>query len=202
MELHETDLFPHVVDFLLWILIIGRENTGVSCKVLEVPHEDLRFAVSFLVSSLGRVCSTMKLEVKFAVPGNEFLPSDFLLLEDIKELVDRFAHVDSRKQSDLIAEASTASELFDMLNSRTATSIPFTKDEEGSLVLVKRFVLGNASHDVSPVCLGGIGFTRRHMRKDLGTVEGDPIERCMLELINIVPRPITQPLVIRLATIG
>ena len=58
-------------------------------------HHNLLLSIVELVVSLGCVGTSVQLEVQFTVPGDEISPIHSFLLELVKEVVDRFSHLNS-----------------------------------------------------------------------------------------------------------
>ena len=45
----------------------------------------------------------------------------------------------------------------------------------------------HAPFDIAKVRRCGVRFTRRHVAYDLATIQADPIERCVWEVVDVVP---------------
>lgn len=193
MELAKQNILPHVINILLgkFIAALGSLDdilyAGQCTEILDVMQQDFSFTIVALVVRLGGVCAAMELKVQLAIPGDEFGTLLGLLFQASEKVIDRIAHLDTRKEADLVTHAAAASQLLDVLPRRTTTSISLAEDEQGRGVLIHGLVLGYTALDITKVSLSGIGLSRSHVAENLAAVEGDPVERGVWEIVDVVP---------------
>lgn len=154
---------------------------------LNVMHHLLGMTVVLLVVGLSGVCTPVKLKVKLTIPCRKlgaFLGS---LLELDKEIIHRISHFEAGESTISISYTTTPSKLLEMLPCGSASSVSFPKDEEGARILIHGFVLRHTTPDITKVGVGRVRLARSHVAEDLTSVEGDPVESGVGEIIDVVP---------------
>src|SRR6266536_2505588 len=115
MELTQQDSLPHIIYILLGIFVRALASSDAilqrrkSRKIFDVAQHDLTLPITELVVCLSSVGATMELKVQLTVPSNELSTVLGFLLESCEEVVNRVTHLDSGKQTSLVAHSSASS---------------------------------------------------------------------------------------------